>query len=110
MQDSNDVTITDERDPDSLSQNGSISGGGVSGGSGGERGIDVGRVGAWATDFEKLLKDPLGLQTFTVIAKKTILFDSYLRIELKEMTSHLCALNCAWRIGIDFLFAFYKTN
>ena len=35
--------------------------------SGGERGIDVvGRVGSWATDFEKLLRDPLGLQTFTV--------------------------------------------
>ena len=31
-----------------------------------ERGIDVGRVGSWATDFEKLLRDPLGLQTFTV--------------------------------------------
>ena len=34
--------------------------------SGSERGIDVGRVGSWATDFEKLLRDPLGLQTFTV--------------------------------------------
>ena len=60
FQDSNDVTITDERDPDDISQSGSIHG------SGGERGIDVGRVGAWATDFEKLLRDPLGLQTFTV--------------------------------------------
>ena len=28
--------------------------------------MDVGRVGSWATDFEKLLRDPLGLQTFTV--------------------------------------------
>ena len=30
-------------------------------------GVDIGRVGAWATDFEKLLSDPVGLRTFTVI-------------------------------------------
>ena len=35
-------------------------------GSNSERGVDVGRVGSWATDFERLLRDPLGLQTFTV--------------------------------------------
>ena len=29
-------------------------------------GVDIGRVGAWATDFEKLLSDPVGLRTFTV--------------------------------------------
>jgi hypothetical protein len=65
-----DVTITD------LSKdvvNGGTGGGDASSacGSSGtghssERGIDVGRVGSWATDFEKLLRDPLGLQTFTV--------------------------------------------
>ena len=27
---------------------------------------EVGRVGSWATDFEKLLSDPVGLKTFTV--------------------------------------------
>lgn len=36
----------------------------------GERGVDVGRVGAWATDFAKLLADPVGLQTFTEFLKK----------------------------------------
>ena len=35
--------------------------------SGREMGVDIGRVGAWATDFEKLLSDPVGLRTFTVI-------------------------------------------
>ncbi len=35
-----------------------------------ERGVDVGRAGAWATDFEKLLSDPVGLQTFTEFLKK----------------------------------------
>ena len=34
--------------------------------SGREMGVDIGRVGAWATDFEKLLLDPVGLRTFTV--------------------------------------------
>jgi hypothetical protein len=34
--------------------------------SGREMGVDIGRVGAWATDFEKLLSDPVGLRTFTV--------------------------------------------
>ena len=37
-----------------------------------ERGVDVGRVGAWATDFEKLLADPVGLQTFTVSFKLVV--------------------------------------
>ena len=53
-----DVTITDERDPDTASQTGSLAGS--------ERGIDIGRVGSWATDFEKLLTDPIGLRTFVV--------------------------------------------
>ena len=35
-----------------------------------EMGVDIGRVGAWATDFEKLLSDPVGLRTFTVINMK----------------------------------------
>jgi regulator of G-protein signaling len=39
---------------------------GGSAGLGGERGVDVGRVGSWATDFERLLADPVGLQTFAV--------------------------------------------
>ena len=34
-----------------------------------EMGVDIGRVGAWATDFEKLLSDPVGLRTFTVCSK-----------------------------------------
>ena len=34
--------------------------------SGKEMGVDIGRVGSWATDFEKLLSDPVGLRTFTV--------------------------------------------
>ena len=34
--------------------------------SGREMGVDIGRVGSWATDFEKLLSDPVGLRTFTV--------------------------------------------
>ena len=38
--------------------------------SGREMGVDIGRVGAWATDFEKLLSDPVGLRTFTVIITK----------------------------------------
>ena len=37
--------------------------------SGREMGVDIGRVGAWATDFEKLLLDPVGLRTFTVCSK-----------------------------------------
>ena len=37
--------------------------------SGREMGVDIGRVGAWATDFEKLLSDPVGLRTFTVCSK-----------------------------------------
>ena len=58
-----DVTITDERDPDTASQTGSLAS---------ERGIDIGRVGSWATDFEKLLTDPIGLRTFVVSSfKKT---------------------------------------
>ena len=40
--------------------------------SGREMGVDIGRVGAWATDFEKLLSDPVGLRTFTVINIKSI--------------------------------------
>ena len=39
--------------------------------SGREMGVDIGRVGAWATDFEKLLSDPVGLRTFTVCSKCT---------------------------------------
>ena len=52
-----DVTITDERDPETASQTGSVAS---------ERGIDIGRVASWATDFEKLLSDPIGLRTFAV--------------------------------------------
>ncbi len=52
-----DVTITDEFDPEVASQTGSAAS---------ERGIDIGRVGSWATDFEKLLADPVGLRTFAV--------------------------------------------
>ena len=37
--------------------------------SGREMGVDIGRVGAWATDFEKLLSDPVGLRTFTVCTR-----------------------------------------
>ncbi len=32
-----------------------------------ERPIDVGWVGGWATDFEKLLTDNIGLMVFAVI-------------------------------------------
>jgi hypothetical protein len=46
-----DVTITDEVDE-------------------GDVPIDVGRVGAWATDFARLLRDPVGLQTFAEFLKK----------------------------------------
>lgn len=35
-----------------------------------ERAIDVGRVGSWATSFEKLLEDPAGLHTFAEFLKK----------------------------------------
>ncbi|XP_059083922.1 regulator of G-protein signaling loco-like isoform X2 [Tigriopus californicus] len=56
----NDVVITDELDENS-SQNGSLAS---------DRGVDIGRVGMWATDFEKLLHDPVGLQTFTEFLKK----------------------------------------
>ena len=52
-----DVTITDEVDAEVSSQTGSVAS---------ERGIDIGRVGSWATDFEKLLADPAGLRTFAV--------------------------------------------
>lgn len=44
-------------DHETLSQPGSITS---------ERGIDIGRVGSWAMDFEKLLNDPVGLRTFAV--------------------------------------------
>ena len=55
---SEDVTITDEKlDVETTSQAGSLAS---------ERGIDIGRVGSWATDFEKLLTDPIGLRTFAV--------------------------------------------
>lgn len=75
---SGDVFATDDRDLDSLSQR---SGGGVdlalgraapdaAAVGGNERGIDVGRVGSWATDFEKLLSDSVGLQMFTDFLKK----------------------------------------
>merc|ERR1719412_910477 len=58
---SEDVTITDEKDPETASQTGSLAS---------ERGIDIGRVGSWATDFEKLLTDPIGLRTFAEFLKK----------------------------------------
>ena len=45
--------------------------------SGREMGVDIGRVGAWATDFEKLLSDPVGLRTFTVRMQKIV--SCYLR-------------------------------
>ena len=38
-----------------------------------EMGVDIGRVGAWATDFEKLLSDPVGLRTFTVCTTRICL-------------------------------------
>nr|XP_027229430.1 uncharacterized protein LOC113821163 isoform X2 [Penaeus vannamei] len=44
--------------------------GSVGGSVSSERGIDVGRVGAWATSFEKLLEDPAGLHTFAEFLKK----------------------------------------
>lgn len=40
--------------------------GSVGGSVSSERAIDVGRVAAWATSFEKLLEDPAGLHTFAV--------------------------------------------
>ena len=50
--------VTDEKlDVETTSQAGSLAS---------ERGIDIGRVGSWATDFEKLLTDPIGLRTFAV--------------------------------------------
>jgi hypothetical protein len=55
---SDGVAITDELDQETSSQAGSISS---------ERGIDIGRVGSWAMDFEKLLADPVGLRTFAVM-------------------------------------------
>ena len=59
----NDVIITDEREADTLSQRSESS---LATGPAEERPIDIGRVGLWATDFEKLLADPVGLYTFTV--------------------------------------------
>ncbi|KAK3876061.1 hypothetical protein Pcinc_019116 [Petrolisthes cinctipes] len=44
--------------------------GSVGGSVSSERAIDVGRVGAWATSFEKLLEDPAGLHTFAEFLKK----------------------------------------
>ncbi|XP_071448992.1 regulator of G-protein signaling loco isoform X2 [Hetaerina americana] len=35
-----------------------------------ERGVDIGRVGGWASSFEKLLEDPIGLHTFAEFLKK----------------------------------------
>ena len=69
-----DVTITDERDPDTASQTGSLAS---------ERGIDIGRVGSWATDFEKLLTDPIGLRTFVVRSHFFFLMTHHLNCELK---------------------------
>ena len=31
---------------------------------------DIGRVGSWAADFDKLLRDTAGLQTFAEFLKK----------------------------------------
>lgn len=31
-----------------------------------ERGVDVGLVGGWASDFDMLLSDPIGIKAFTV--------------------------------------------
>ncbi len=67
--------ITDERDGGMLSRQGSMASSSVASldnnnkseqQQSGERGVDVGRVASWATDFEKLLADPVGLQTFAV--------------------------------------------
>ena len=60
-----DVTITDEKLDivETTSQAGSLAS---------ERGIDIGRVGSWATDFEKLLTDPIGLRTFAVRLLSTV--------------------------------------
>ncbi|XP_071545051.1 regulator of G-protein signaling loco-like isoform X7 [Panulirus ornatus] len=44
--------------------------GSVGGSVSSERAIDVGRVAAWATSFEKLLEDPAGLHTFAEFLKK----------------------------------------
>ena len=66
-----DVTITDEKlDVETTSQAGSLAS---------ERGIDIGRVGSWATDFEKLLTDPIGLRTFAVRLLSKLVDTSILR-------------------------------
>ena len=42
-----------------------------------ERPIDVGWVGGWAQDFEKLLSDSVGLNAFAVIIDYlSVIFDS----------------------------------
>ena len=63
-----DVTITDEKDPETTSQSGSLAS---------ERGIDIGRVGSWATDFEKLLTDPIGLRTFAVSLSTSVTYCTF---------------------------------
>ena len=67
-----DVTITDEKLDivETTSQAGSLAS---------ERGIDIGRVGSWATDFEKLLTDPIGLRTFAVRLLSKLVDTSILR-------------------------------
>jgi hypothetical protein len=37
---------------------------------GGAEKKDIGRVGGWAADFDKLLRDPAGLQTFAEFLRK----------------------------------------
>ena len=60
--------------------------------SGREMGVDIGRVGAWATDFEKLLLDPVGLRTFTVCNKciQKVLIN--IKIQLANYSLHLIQL------------------
>ena len=73
-----DVTITDEKDPETTSQSGSLAS---------ERGIDIGRVGSWATDFEKLLTDPIGLRTFAVSLEPTSVTDCTFSTAFSSMPS-----------------------
>ena len=58
-------------------------------------GVDIGRVGAWATDFEKLLSDPVGLRTFTVIITniKKRFKDEFIENNIVVDRKNMCNLN-----------------
>ena len=59
-------------------------------------GVDIGRVGAWATDFEKLLSDPVGLRTFTVIItkiEKRFKDDEFIENNVLVNRKNMCNLN-----------------